>query len=157
MIFEKELKQFGILFGTFLLIAIFINSFSTAIASNYILGFSIFLLVYSMFIQYAVFKRTPLGEPIEYIKITFAWLLIFLALDLVLYPILATPDGGIAENLPINAMLSTDVFIWRMFPDSLPNIIHFGIVYVLVPSIFIFLATLIVPRKQSSKFIESNL
>jgi hypothetical protein len=126
---------------------------------NFVLGYTIFTLLYSVFVLWFIFGQTFNNTEIsKYIKTLFAWVLVFLALDIIIYPMLVTPVG-IPEGLPVNALISSDVFIYSLLPPALPAIARYYITYVGAPVLFLFVAYKLLAKdeKKFTTFVKHNM
>ena len=156
---KKDLTFLGGALVLMLLINAAVIGLQNYFSQNFVIAFTVFVLVYSAFVLWFIFDETPSNVKIGlYVKTLVAWVLVFLALDIIVYPILVTPTG-IPAGLPTNAMISSDVYIYSLLPAAIPVIARYYMTYVLAPAIFLFVAYKLLAKneKKFEKIVKSNL
>ena len=156
---NKDVKFLVGILIVMIAINIAVASLQDYFTKNFIVGYTVFTLLYSVFVLWFIFGQSFNNTEIsKYIKTLLAWVLVFLALDIIIYPILVTPNG-IPEGLPVNAMISSDVFIYSILPPALPSIARYYITYVGAPVLFLFVAYKLLAKdeKKFQTFVKHNM
>lgn len=141
-----ERKLFLLLIGLFSLVVLFVIPTIYTI-NNYILSFLIFSSVYAFIVSKYVLKTNG--------KITLAFILIVFAFDIVMPPYLVTATG-LASTDP-NALVSTDVFVYSILPQSIPQNINYYLTYVFIPVLMLFIARALVNKGSFNNLIKGGL
>ena len=112
-------------------------------------GYAIFLLVY----VYLVFKLLEIPfNTRQY----FAFLLVFLALDVIAPPMMIS-QTGFSESLIPEQKLSSDVFIYQLLPSGLPHEIRYFLVYVGISVILLVIARTLTTKKGFVSLVHHNV
>jgi len=133
---EDERKFFIFIVLFFAIISFVIIPIMTNM--NYMTAFFLFILIYSFMISHFILK-------VDKIETLVAMVLIMLAFDLIMPPYLVDMNSGITATNNA-ALVSSDVFIYSLLPQYLPNRVKFFITYVLFPAFLLFIARAIVSK-----------
>jgi hypothetical protein len=115
---------------------------------NFWITFPLFVLIYSAAVYYAVFKKNPTQEPRMFLALSIS----FVIFDLLMFPYLIT-TLGMPANLPSEAKISSDVWLYQMLPSSIPEWGKYFIVYPLSFSVGILLIAFLTDTPKKFKKI----
>lgn len=131
----------GITLAVYIFIAVpLINSYAM---QNYLMTYTAFILIYTFMILRYVVGINPLQSRDDFL----GWVLIFLATDIFLFPLLITPEKVVA-NIPPETMMSSDIFIYSLIPSTFPHFTRYIITYIIIPTIFLYFARRLMGRSQ---------
>jgi len=149
-ILDEEKKFFLIIFISLFAWFSFLNEiYQSFFSGNTFFGYLIFISVYVYVVmEYIIGIRIDLEHFI-------AFLFVFLAFDIILYPILIPKAGP--PNLTFDQSLSSDVFIYNLLPSNFPHMIRYYITYVIVPTFLLIAAMLIVGKRKFHSFVKQNV
>lgn len=116
--------------------------------SNFPIVYTLFVLTYALLAMYFVLGLNPFEKP----KIFFALTISLVIFNLVAYPMMVTKEGAV-KNIPIQSQISSDLYIYRLLPDILPEMVKYFIVYPLTLSIGILLIAVLTERNRVFKEI----
>lgn len=142
----KEIwKKWGFIISLFSLLTLWFvfgyGAFTEWASKEYLTAYLIFLIGYSaLTLQYVIGLNILKNLP----KLA-GWILIFLALDIISFPLLVTPDGLATQDT--NARMSSDVFIWYLIPNGVSAPIKFYLTYIVIPMAMIIAARWLLGRK----------
>lgn len=140
--------------GVFIFLILWANLISDIanqlISQNPVLFYAVFIALYLGLVLYFIFDINPISD----IRFFLSWVLIFLAFDIMLYPMLITKNG--LTQLPPEAQASSDVFIYKMLP-TMPELLKYNIVYVVVPTLFFIAAFYIAGKRQFSNMVKQHI
>lgn len=132
----------------------FLNSvFQSIVESNFIFGYIIFVMIYLFLLFRYIIPIETAGIVKADARTIIGWFFVFLALDMILYPVLVSTQGC-PGDLPFESKLSSDIFICALLPD-MPGIIKYNIIYVIAPTIFLIIGRLILSRRGFSNAVQA--
>lgn len=114
--------------------------------SNFLIAYALFIIIYACVCVYYIIGKSSNGlskDPRIYV----AFILAFFLSDLFMYPYLV-PKEDTVMNLPVDAQISSDIFIYKMLPTDLPQIVKYFIVYPVTLSLGFTAIALLVKRKK---------
>ena len=112
-------------------------------------GYAVFLLTY----VYLVFKLLEIPFSTSHY---FAFILVFLAMDVIAPPMMIA-QTGFSESLIPEQKLSSDVFLYQLLPTSLPHALKYFFVYVGMPVILLLAARTLTTRKGFYWLVHRNV
>lgn len=152
MKFTGDFRTFSIIFvGLFVWFFFIAGSFTTFFGNNTQIAFIVFVFGYIGIIMEYVFHINIRAKP----KIFLAYVLVFLVFDIILFPLMIGMNSQPA--LPSGAELSSDVFIYNLLPVDWPQQTKYFIVYVLAPTLMLFVAYALAGEKKLGRIIEEAL
>ncbi len=131
-----------------------INLIKPIMESNFIIVFTIFVILYSIFIFTSLssgsvnIKTNSSLFSLEGIRLLLALIIAFLIFDVVMFPYLVTQEGPL--QLPPEAKFSSDIYVYSLLPQALPNFIKYFITFPLLFSLGDIAIYLLVGKKQHS-------
>lgn len=150
---ERIGREEQILIGLLLVLSFWflfgMDMFNGLLTSNFLVGYIMFISVY-VFLTF----RYILGWEVNG-KQFISLILIFLALDIVIYPILI-PKTGLSALSP-EQMASSDVFIYSLLPAVLPHMARYYLTYVVVPVILLAIALYLTSRGFWKKGVRASV
>lgn len=139
---SSEFKKFLILLGVLLFwFAYGINIVSPFIQTNFMIAYLIFIVADT----YLVMKYVLLINPIQNWEKFIALIFVFLAMDIIMYPYLVTTTGLLTDNP--SATMSSDVWIYKMLPISIPDFVRYLLVYAIIPALLLMCARSLTTKK----------
>lgn len=117
------------------------------VQSNFMMIYTFFSLIYA----WLIFKYV-LNLPDDS-KLFIAFFMTMLIGDIILFPYLVNTTGLI--QLPGQAMLSSDIYIWHFLPANFPPLIKYYIIYVVVPALGLLLARFLAGKKDFKNILKS--
>lgn len=149
----RQLQKYGVFLVALIVFTILLflkDSFATLFSQNFIIGFTIFLIIYAFAVFWFIFGEKKLD--LYFIRKIIAWVLVFIVLDLVMYPFLVSKTGVTATDF--DSKMSSDVFVYTLIPDSIPIEIRYYVTYTIVPSLCLFIASLLVKKQEFNQYVE---
>ena len=147
--FTEEHKFFIYLFvALFLWFIVIVNLVLGFMLDNFFIAYIIFTVIYTYF----AFKYVlQLGDPLKDNKLFFAFILVEFVHDVITFPYLVTKAGVI--DAPIEALFSTDVFLYKLLP-AMPEIFKYFGVYVIMPTVILMIARTAAGKRAFWKAIK---
>lgn len=144
----KLTKDIQFIIVTFILLTLWFGIFFDQIiewaTQNYIFAYGVFLLGYVFLIMKYVLEIDPLKSLKKYV----AFLLVFLAGDIVIFPYLIGKTGPVTTNAGAN--LSSDVFVYNF-------INNFYLTFIVVPLVFLVVARMLVKKERFMTFVKQSV
>ena len=156
---QKDLKFLGGALIVMVLINFAMMNFQNYFTKDFIVSYTVFVLLYAVFVLWFIFNQTPQNtETGKYVKTLVAWVLVFMSLSLIIYPMVVTQDG-IPDGVPTSAKISSDVYIYTLLPPVLPSIVRYYVTYVVAPALFLFVAYKLLAKQEEkfAKFVKNNM
>lgn len=114
--------------------------------SQYFIAYTVFIAGYASFIVWLILKDTGGTPSFRNPKIYVAFILAFFLSDLFMYPYLVGKDTQ--PELPTDAQISSDMFIYKMLPADMPQAVKYFITYPLTLSIGFTIIALLTKHKR---------
>lgn len=147
---SKEENKIFLVMAVLLLIwfAAIVSYFNVFMESNFMIGYTIMIVLLSYFSFRYILK---FGNPADQINLFIAYVIVFFIHDLFLYPYLVTQSGLV--NAPIQTIASSDVFIWKLLPESWAPMIKYFVVYVGATTLGFFIARILAGREKFRRML----
>jgi hypothetical protein len=149
---QNELKAFIILIVLLSVwFYVILDYLSPVIYNNIIFAYTIFIMLDTYLVcKYILF----VGEKFNGRKY-FSLVLIFLATDIIMFPYLIDKSGIVATES--GALMSSDVFIYKLLPDFIFPLAKYLLVYVLVPALLLMVARGLTTRRWFWQHVGGNV
>ena len=128
------------------------------ILNNFLISYIAFIFVYIFLVMKYILDIDPMNDTKHYM----AFVLVFLALDIIMFPILITKEA--IADYPAQAQLSSDIFIYKLIA-SIPivntvfqtHIMKYVFVYIIAPTIMLIMARWLTTKRKFFDIIKQNV